>query len=125
NLHTWQLDPTLEHRVRNVGLVLLAAGIVWVIRQSWINMGVVTEIAVTSGAVYWRKQNLWGYREYIWPLPSIKNVRYDPTNRSLRVHRVRGAALNAFAYFPMDELEHAALSFREAIARNATASLKG
>ena len=98
--------------------VALAIPVVWIIRESLQNGGVVTEIAVTPAAIYWRKQNLWGYREYFWPLATIKSVSFDPNNRSIRIARPRGPRLNAFAYFRSDELAEAALRLNMAIDRS-------
>jgi hypothetical protein len=120
----WPINPQWVAPARIGLVVVLGAVLVWAVRLSWLNAGVVTEIAVTGKAVFWRKQNVWGFREYIWPLSTIKVVRYDPRNRSLRIHRTQGAALNAFAYFGRNELEETVQRLSNAIEINRTLSLK-
>jgi hypothetical protein len=101
--------------VRIGASLVMLIPIIWIIRQSLLNGGVVSEIAVTRDSVYWRKQNLWGDREYFWPLETIKSVSFDANNRSVKIARTRGPSLNAFAYFRSDELADAALRLNMAI----------
>jgi hypothetical protein len=84
-------------------------------RTARINMGIVVEIAVSPGMLYWRKRNIWGDKEYFWPLSSIRSVRVE--NNLLRVHRFRGPALAAFSFVKSDERAYAAVLLNEAIER--------
>jgi len=105
-----------------IGIFGVAAALLaWIIREARQNAGIVTDVAVTRAVLYWRKLNLWGPREYFWPLNTIVQVCYDPTNHSLRVHRVKAASLNAFAYISKVELQHAATLLHSAVARNRSA----
>ena len=113
-----QTDPRWLLATR-IGIVLvMLVPTAWIIRQSWQNGGVVTDIAVSKAGLYWRKQNLWGSREHIWPLNTITLVSYDPNNRSLKVQRLTGMSLNAFAFFRGDELDEAAIRLSAAIDMN-------
>jgi hypothetical protein len=109
-----------------IPLVIAAVALVHlarVIRDSWQNAGIVTEVAVTNGTFYWRKQTLWGTSEHFWPLASVKLVKVDPLNRMLKVTRTRGKALGAFAFHPIEEMNAAAAELNAAIEKNRTASV--
>jgi hypothetical protein len=120
--HRMSFDPLLMRPMRIGIFVVDGALLVWILRSYWTNAGVVTEVSVTREAVFWRKQNLWGSREYIWPLSAITGVQYDPTNRSMRIHRSRGTALNAFAYFPKVELLEVVFRLTAVIDQNRNSS---
>lgn len=71
-----------------VGLLFLLYLLWWLVRETWQNAGIVTEVAVTKGTFYWRKRTLWGENEHFWPLAEVS--RAVVVNRVLKVHRHRG-----------------------------------
>ena len=101
-----------------VFVIIMAAVLVmfaYIMRGFRQNTGVVTEISITRETLYWRKETIFGRREYIWPLSTVKWVEVDRFNRMLKIRRRRGAALGAFAIRRLDELENAANLLNEAI----------
>jgi len=103
----------------------VASGLLWVVitRFAWLNTGIVTEVAVSAESLYWRKQNVWGAREYFWPLDTIRSVAVE--SLSLKIRRFKGLSISAFAFVPRGELDLVAAALNDAIAssRSVTATL--
>ena len=116
--HYWNVASTPQVLLRiGIGIFILAA-MVRTVPDAIQNAGIITEIAVTKDALYWRKQNLWGSRETFWPLSTIREVKIDPINRILKIHRFHGTPLGAFSFHPMPEMTAAAEVLNHVIARN-------
>jgi hypothetical protein len=109
------LPPVRARITLDVGYVVLVAWVFVNGRRAWQNMGIVTEIAVAGQSLYWRKQNLWGTKEYFWPLSSIKRIGVQ--NRLLKVYRRRGPALAAFSFVKPEERDYASRLLNNTIAR--------
>ena len=95
-----------------------AAWLVWVLRGAGQNVGIVTLVTVGGDTLHWRKQNLWGHREFFWPASTIKAIRVRAAplvEPSLIVERRDGHALNAFAFHAVDELHEAAAALTSAL----------
>jgi hypothetical protein len=108
------LPPENAKILHIVGYALFAGWMYWNGRRAWQNVGIVVEIAVAGDTLYWRKQNVWGSREYFWPLSSIKTVSVQ--TRLLKVFRDRGPALAAFSFLKPDERAYACMLLNGAIA---------
>jgi len=118
-LNNFRTGPTQTVIIRGFLVVAIPLVSVRFIRDLWLNSGTVTEIAVTSSTLYWRKCTLLGgTREHFWPLSTVRFAKVDSFNRNLKVYRQRGKALSVFAFLRMAELEIAARRLNHAIGRN-------
>jgi hypothetical protein len=104
--------------VRLFLIACAAAWLVWILRGAAQNVGIVTLVTVGRDTLHWRKQNLWGPREFFWPASTIKAIRVRSgflVEPSLVVERRDGRALIAFAFHNVDELHEAAAALTSAL----------
>jgi hypothetical protein len=101
---------------RIILLIVLAVVLVRHVPSLLQNIGVVTTISVAGATLYWRKRNLWGEREYFWPLETVTLAQAEPLQ--LKVFRRNEPALNAFAMINSADLAEAALRLNIAIEKN-------
>jgi hypothetical protein len=100
--------------VQTTGYFVILLWLIYNGRRAWQNIGIIVEITIFRETFYWRKQNLWGPKEYFWALSSIGNITVE--NRLLKVRRRRGPALAAFSFVKQEERTYACQLLNQAIA---------
>jgi hypothetical protein len=115
-LHENWATADMLHRIRGIFIIIAGPiGFVFLIPRMIQNVGIVTEVAITKGSFYWKKQNIWGEKEYVWPLQTIQHAYYKEVGRLLKVERIKGPALDAFSFHKPDELQLAVGHLNHAI----------
>jgi hypothetical protein len=115
-INLFRLPP---HESEALGLAGCGAQLLLLALRSpriWQNMGIVIEIAISQDTFYWRKRNVWGDKEFFWPLSSIRLISVE--NNLLKVFRFRGPSLSAFSFVKPGEREYARALLSAAILRH-------
>jgi hypothetical protein len=97
-------------------VVILLPILLWIaLRGARQNAGIVMEISVANGVFYWRKQTLWGSREYFWRVADLRRASAETLTNSLVVRRHRGPPLGAFSYVARHEVDEVIAAINRAI----------
>jgi hypothetical protein len=115
-------------RAQAIICLVIAVGILMaVVYETCRNCGVVTEVAVDSQWLVWRKANLWGGHVFRWPVATVKRahahgwcVRWGMRRRipALTIDRKDGWPLRAFSRQPMEEIKAAACALNRALGKH-------